>query len=126
MSIEFNTTCAVGHQEIPAVLSYEESDPASVSFAFFNAGEENSSPVWRFGRALLKEALEIGESGQGDIRVEVEDVLVNFWLRSPDGNGLACFDLDTIQEFVEMVYDEVAEGEDQYDIPDQIPDEWLV
>jgi hypothetical protein len=125
MSVEFQTVCAVGSQEIPVTIYYTDEDPACLSFRFFNVGDD-SSPEWVFGRDLLKEALDTGNSGEGDVRVEVEDDTVMFWLKSPTGLGLAVFEREIIDEFIEFVYDEIPEGEDNYDVPDEIPEEWLV
>jgi len=128
MSVEFNTFCAVGDKEIPAKLFYSSDDPAMVSFTFYNVGVKDTSPEWIFARDLVKEALdsETGDSGIGDVRVEVDDECVLFWFKSQEGEALAAFELAIIQEFMDSVYDEVPEGEDHYEIPDEFPEEWLV
>lgn len=126
MSVEFQTVCAVGSQEIPVTIYYTDEDPACLSFTFFNIGENESSPEWLFGRDLLKEALKSGSSGEGDVRVEADSESVLFWLNSSAGLGLAVFEREIIDEFIDFVYDEIPEGEDTYEIPDEIPEEWLV
>lgn len=127
MSVEFNTKCAVGSEEIPVKLYYTEDDPACVYFQFFNVGSKNTSPEWVFARDLIKQALEDGLSGDGDVKVETaDDTCVMFWFTSPEGTALATFELEIIEEFMEFVYDEVPEGEDHYEIPDGVPEDWLV
>lgn len=127
MPIEFNTTCMVvgSKNEIPVVMNYSEDDPATVLFTFFNVTDE-SSPTWIFGRDLLKEALDEGESGKGDVSFHLKNGRVYVNLVSPEGEGVASFEEGVIHEFVDMIYDEVPEGEDGYDVPDEIPEEWLV
>lgn len=126
MSVEFDAFCKVANQEIPVKLYYSSDDPATVFFTFHNVGQRNTSPKWIFARDLVKEALETGDAGEGDVRVEAEQNTVMFWFSSPEGDAMASFERPVIEEFVEFVYDEVPEGEDHYEIPDEFPEEWLV
>jgi len=128
VSVEFNTFCAVGDKEIPAKLFYSSDDPAVLEFTFYNTGKTTTSARWIFARDLIHDAFnsECGESGIGDIRVEADNESVLFWITSNDGDALATFERAVIDEFMECVYDEVPEGEDHYEIPDEFPEEWLV
>lgn len=128
MSVEFNTFCAVADTEIPVKLFYSSDDPAMLAFTFYNTGARDTSPRWIFARDLIKEAFESesGESGIGDIQVEADEECVLFWLTSSEGTALATFDRKIIDEFIECVYDEVPDGDDHYEIPDEFPEEWLV
>lgn len=128
MSVEFNTTCIVGAKEIPAKLYYSDDDPACVDFTFYNMGQNTSVPTWTFGRDLIKQALDNQneESGQCDVKVIATGDTVSFVLASPEGIGVATFLRPVIDEFIEFVYDEVPEGEDHYEVPDEFPEEWLV
>lgn len=125
MSVEFNTTCHVAGNEIPVVLYFNEDDPACVRFQFFNAGDE-SSPEWEFSRDLLSEVLDEGNAGMGDVQLHLRSGLILFTFHSNTGTAEAVFTEDVINEFVEFIYDEIPEGEESYEIPDGVPEEWLV
>lgn len=125
MSVEVNTTCKVLGNEIPVILHYDEGDPACVFITFYNTVVE-TSPKWTISRDLISEALTDKKSGQCDVVINTTPEEVRFLFSSPEGKAVAVFARDVIEEFMEFVYDEVPEGEDYYEIPDEFPEEWLV
>jgi len=122
--IEFNVNCQVGGQAMLAQMVYTDEDPAVVLFVFYNKEAEDGTE-WYFARDLLKEVLEDGESGLGDVKFYdlVETIVMS--LNSPEGEGRAEFSREIIEEFAECIYEEVPEGEDSYDFPDEVYEEWL-
>lgn len=125
MSVEFNTTCMVLSNEIPVVLHYNGDDPACVFMTFYNT-EIDTSPMWTLSRDLISEALTKGTAGECDIVIRATPQKVKFFFSSPEGKARAVFRREVMEEFMTFVYDEVPEGEDTYEIPDEIPEDWLV
>ncbi|QNN99282.1 hypothetical protein SEA_FAUST_210 [Streptomyces phage Faust] len=106
-------------------MHYDEEDPAAVCFIFEN--EDETYVEWIFARDLLKEALEEERSGAGDVLFQVIGEQMKMGLISPESKGFVLFDKELIEEFVEMIYEEVPEGEDSYEWPEYfILEEWSV
>ena len=124
MSVEFNVVCYTYGGRIPVKLFYKKEDPAVVNVTFYNMDE--SSPEWTLSRSTLQEALNVGQAGMCDVKVNVFADRMEMILSSPEGYALATFDVGEIKEFLEATYDEVPEGSDEYEIPDEIPEDWLV
>ena len=108
--------------KVPVDMVFAPDDPARVNFTFHT--DEDSDTEWTFGRDLLNEAMNKGYSGEGDVRFLVVDNQVKMGLSSPEGHGYVLFGLEIIEEFVELIYEEVPEGEDVYEIPDGVPEDW--
>ncbi|AXH49316.1 hypothetical protein HWB76_gp084 [Streptomyces phage Blueeyedbeauty] len=113
---------ALGHM-VPVEICFTPEDPACITFTFFNQADD-STPEWLVGRELLKDVLEKGYSGLGDVRFLAIENDIKMGLSSPEGQGYVLFEREIIEEFVEMIYEEVPEGEDVYEIPDGVPEEW--
>lgn len=125
--ITYSTVILVGPEKVEydVDMSYTSEDPAMVTFDFTPCeGEQTVS--WIFGRDLLKKCTDGEDSGDGDIKFYPEEESIFAVLTSPEGTAVAEFERCELEEFVEMVYEEVPEGEDSYTIPDEIPAEWLV
>lgn len=114
-----------GEKTLEVELHFDEEDPAAVCFIFYN--EDDTSAEWVFARDLLKEALEEEKSGAGDVLFQVTGEQVKMGLISPQGKGYVLFDKELIEEFVELIYEDVPEGEDVYEWPEYfILEEWNV
>lgn len=105
-------------------MHYDPEDPAAVVFTFEN--HDGSTAKWMFGRDLLKEALEVGESGACDVLFRVIGNEVKMGLVSPQAEGYVMFSEEIIGEFVELMYEEVPDNQDEYEVPEYVPEEWLV
>jgi hypothetical protein len=105
-------------------LYYDPEDPAAVVFTFEN--HDGTVAEWTFGRDLLKEALEVGESGTCDVLFTLVGNEVKMGMVSPKAKGHVMFPEEIISEFVELIYEEVPNTEDEYEIPEYVPEEWLV
>lgn len=123
--ITMHTVVSVAEGKTVGVeMNYDPEDPAAVLFTFSN--EDGTFAEWSFGRDLLLEALEDGESGTCDVMFQVEGKRVKMGLTSPEGSGYVTFAIENLFEFVELIYEEVPEGSDSYEVPEFIPEDWLV
>lgn len=105
-------------------MHFDPEDPAAVYFTFEN--EDGSEVQWVFARDLLMEALEDKSSGYGDVSFTAKNPYVTMAFEYISGSGCVIFSYDIMKEFVELIYEEVPFGEDVYEIPEYIPEEWLV
>lgn len=113
-----------GDKTVKVEMHYDPDDPAAVVFKFEN--QDGSTANWMFGRDLLKEALEVGESGTCDVLFQVVGDEVKMGLVSPEGKGYVLISEEIFSDFVECIYEEVPDNEDEYDVPEYVPEEWLV
>lgn len=109
---------------VEVAMHFDPEDPAAVEFTFEN--QDGTTAVWLFARDLLKEALEDGQSGFCDVLFQVIGDDIKMGLISPDGKGYVLFSQEIMSEFVELIYEEVPDGEDEYDVPEYVPEHWLV
>lgn len=124
--VKYETTCTVIHHEVevPVILRYNSADPAAVEFSFYNAGDDEPM-VWTFGRDLVKNVLENGKSGEGDVVFRAYGSVVQMQLISDDSQSAVKFHREVFQEFCDMVYDEIPEGKDEYQFEDEVYTRWL-
>lgn len=123
--ITLRTTVKIANGKTANVeLNFNSEDPAAVTFTFEN--RDGTLVNWIFGRDLLKEALESGLSGSCDVLFELDEDEIMMGLVSPKSKGYVRFSQEVIVEFVELVYEEVPDGEDSYEFPEYVPEEWLV
>lgn len=122
--ISLQTEVVTRNGNIPLEMSYCDDDPAAVTFTFLSEGKEVQ---WVFARDLLKEFLDEGISGEGDVQFLLVENQVRMDLSSPEGKGYILLEEDIVQEFVDFIYDEVPDGEDSYEWPEYfILEEWSV
>lgn len=58
-------TCGlIGTEPVPTIMSYQEDDPFTITFAFHTA---SGMVEWNFARDLLTDLMNLGGSGLGDI-----------------------------------------------------------
>jgi hypothetical protein len=95
--------------EVPALLSYEPTDPYAVRICFGEVGASSSEPVtgddgviWLLGRDLLRSGLE-RPTGEGDVRIwpaqSAADVLF-LHLQAPSGEALFELSRATVTAFL--------------------------
>lgn len=121
--IEIKTRAYAHGVSIDVDLFYVAEEPFSVTFAFHQPDEESR---WIFDRSLLKDCLDKGTSGQGDIRFfrHVNDIRMLFG-PSKDQMVDIKFPRQVIEHFVQAVYDEVPEDSDMLNITDEEIHAWL-
>jgi len=122
--ISNETTCDVGSITVAVSLSYTEIDPTCVVFSFRIPGSDEDIN-WAFHRDLLKEALDSGTSGAGDVKffVDRHDGYVRMELSSPDGEASAYFAIEIIQDFADSIFEAVKD--DSYTPTDEDIYKWL-
>ena len=126
--ISFDIECRVRTLRVPVKVTYSEIDPFEVVFSF-DTQEEEEPINWVLDRGLLKEAIEVGESGAGDVLFAVDDELghkvVRMGLSSPDGVAVASFDYQDFSKIVKEIYEAVSEDVEFEEITDEAIENWL-
>jgi hypothetical protein len=111
--------------EVPAVLSYDVSDPFAVRITFGDSGATDGEGIaWLVGRELLQAGLE-RPAGEGDVRLWPSrtsgDVLF-LHLRAPSGEALFEVSRGTVAGFLRLTENVVPVGEEAsvLDVDDEL------
>ncbi|MGY1642800.1 SsgA family sporulation/cell division regulator [Geodermatophilus sp. SYSU D00703] len=111
--------------EVPAVLSYDVSDPFAVRITFGDGGAADGDGIaWLVGRELLQAGLE-RPAGEGDVRLWPSrtsgDVLF-LHLRAPSGEALFEVSRGTVAGFLRLTENIVPVGEEAsvLDVDDEL------
>jgi hypothetical protein len=111
--------------EVPAVLSYDVSDPFAVRITFGDGGSADDDGIaWLVGRELLQAGLE-RPTGEGDVRLwpsrTAGDVLF-LHLRAPSGEALFEVSRGTVAGFLRLTENIVPLGEEAsvLDVDDEL------
>lgn len=121
--IDYNTVGYWGNSAVEVDMFYAAEDPFSVTFAFY---QPDGEVRWVFDRSLLRDCLDAGKSGQGDIRFYASGNKIRMVFGpSEDEIVKINFLREVIEDFVSDVYDEVPEGEDGLLITDEAIEKWL-
>ncbi len=101
--------------EVPAVLSYEVSDPYAVRVGFGDAGEPADDGItWLLSRELLAAGLE-RPTGDGDVRLwpsRTSGDVLYLHLRAPSGEALFELSRATVAAFLRETEILVATGQE--------------
>ena len=123
--IQYKTRGISTYANFDVDMFYVADDPTQVVFAFNHplAPEEIR---WVFDRSLLKEVLNDGTSGQGDILFTgfEHSVIMTFGPNENERVGVT-FVRECIEEFVELIYEEVSEEAEHVEITDEEIYKWL-
>ena len=100
--------------EVPALLSYEVSDPFAVRITFGDSAEAGEGISWLVGRELLQAGME-RPVGEGDVRLWPSrtsgDVLF-LHLRAPSGEALFELSRGAVAGFLQLTETIVPTGEE--------------
>ncbi|MFW3169072.1 SsgA family sporulation/cell division regulator [Geodermatophilus sp. CPCC 206100] len=100
--------------EVPALLSYEVSDPFAVRITFGDTADSGDGISWLVGRELLQAGLD-RPAGDGDVRLWPSrtsgDVLF-LHLRAPSGEALFELSRAAVAGFLQLTENIVPTGEE--------------
>lgn len=129
MSTMLITAVWVNEDEIsiPSVVSWTDEDPLTVTVKFL---AKSGLEAWVFGRDLIADALDDSSPlrwhGEGDVRVARGvkrpglDNTLQLCLRTPAGSAFLRTDGQTIRDFLDGTYREVARGAEELAIDDAL------
>lgn len=109
------TVGTIGTEQVRTIMTYNEADPFTVSFAFATFDEDGDPMLneWEFDRELLTHGLRDGAAGIGDVQVIAGSQHVSLRLTGK-GNTVAIlsFPRGDVENFLEQAFRLVPEGEE--------------
>lgn len=110
------TVGTIGTEQVRTIMTYNEADPFTVSFAFATVDADGDAVLneWEFARELLTTGLREGAAGIGDVQVIAGSQHVSLRLTGRgEAVAILSFPRDDVDNFLNQSFRLVPDGQEE-------------